>query len=336
MTKKFTLALIALIPIVASAQPTLSKAEDITAGTSVKFQNCPAAVPGAAGANKTWDFSNLSPTVGDITRLTYSAAPAGNPFGANLVQKSSDSLYRYINKQAGGSYVAAIIDSSADGDNISVSYATNTMLQIKRPCSYNTVATDTFSDQYSVMGATVTGGGTISLKADGYGTLKLPTGTFNNVLRIRAEHVQNDTFGPPISMSITNTIVSYTWYDNDHVAPLLRIDSTISIGSSDVTTAYLLNETYPLAVTDAMAKTQNATASFTNEGLILRSEFKTDRKYEMNLYNFSGQLMHHSVFIPTSTMQKFPLTTDLIPGLYVVKLKELYTVDNTSVIKLIK
>ncbi len=68
-------------------------------------------------------------------------------------------------------------------------------------------------------------------RVDAYGTLRLPNGTYHNVLRLKAVRVQEDLFnGAPIN---TTTETGWFWYSPDYKFWLLRIMER-SDGSKDV------------------------------------------------------------------------------------------------------
>lgn len=335
MKQSILLAAIVIAPFALKAQPTIYKAMDFSAGASIKFQNCQGIAAGPAGASQNWNFSGLKTISNDTTRMTFITAPTNNSYGANIIIKTSDSSYMYYNKTATSTYLAAIVDSTVEAKGMALNYSKNTMLQVQRPLTYNLALTDNFSDEFEVMGSKVKGGGTFTLKADGYGTLTLPSGTFNNVLRVRTEQVQTDTLPAPISQTFTSKTISYIWYDNAHIAPIFRIDSTIIDGSADATASYFLKETYATGVADTKMNNLQINGSLSNGTLLLKGDLEQNKKYAVELYNLSGQQLFQSYFTATGNMQKVDVNMDMPAGMYIVKLQEAEVADFTT-LKLLK
>jgi len=78
----------------------------------------------------------------------------------------------------------------------------------------------------------ITATGTISVKADAYGTLKTPAGTFNNVLRLSIRQAITDTFTGLYSAQYI--FQTYDWYADGISNTLLSIsfDTITTLGTS--------------------------------------------------------------------------------------------------------
>lgn len=320
MKKQIYTAALSLFTLPALAQPTLNKVEDYTVGTSIKVLNCQAMAAGNAGANQTWNFSGLAGN--DTTTFTYMANPAGSPFPtANLVEKSSDTTYRFLNKTASATYTVGITDSSASSDNAVISY-TNTALNMQRPLTYNTTATDSFVHTIANGMFTVNGKGEVQMKVDGYGTLVLPNGTYSNVLRLRIETNQKDSIGAPLNMAVITKLVSYAWYDNAHKAPLLRIDSNDVSGAPDVAVSYLVKENYPVGISPISTKNFEFYAFFNGNQLDVNGAFENGKSYDLTILDLSGRTIHAETFTAGGTEKHVALQTDAPAGIYVISVKQ--------------
>lgn len=221
MIKKLTLLLLAVLPAIVWSQPIVKNAEDFSIGTVLKFQKCdPTSVSvGNAGANQTWDFSNLV-TVADTTTewmVLPSSTTNGSAFpSANLCEKYSDGRFIYVNKTLNENYLVGFVDTTAAFPPTSYP---NPMLFAKRPLNYGTIIKDTF---------TMTGSsanGIVTINPDAYGTLILPNGTHNNVLRVKITEVH-----PFFNFTV------YVWFNGINTSALLKIDDQPNV-------EYLLNET---------------------------------------------------------------------------------------------
>ncbi|WP_276134197.1 hypothetical protein [Polluticoccus soli] len=320
MKKQIYTAAASLFTLSAMAQPTLNKVEDYTAGTKIKALNCQAIAAGTAGANQTWNFSALTGT--DTTTFTYLANPASSPFpAANLVEKSSDSTYRFFNKTAAATYTVGITDSSSTSDNAMISYS-NTALAMQRPLTYNATASDSFAHTITNGMFTIYGKGEVQMKVDGYGTLVLPNGTYNNVLRVRMETNQKDSIGIPGNLTFITQLVSYAWYDNAHKAPLLRIDSNDVSGSADVAVSYLLKEDYPVGIASISAKNIEFYAFFNGNMLDVNGAFESGKPYDLNVLDLAGRSIHAETFIASGAEKHLTLQNDAPAGIYIISVRQ--------------
>lgn len=332
--KKVIYAILAVTPFSAFAQPTIQKAMDYTIGTTVKMVNSDHLAPGPGGANQTWDMSGLS--ANDTTTFEYLAPTAGTPFaGTTLVEKSSDTTYQYFNKSNGDIYQLGMIDSSTAGGGTKMEYV-NTMLSIKNPLTYGLTAIDTFTTDNSFGGFTMTGGGTIKIEVDGYGTLKVPGKTYNNALRVRIERNETDSITTPISMTFDIKLVSYMWFDTSSAAPLCRVDSTEFDGNGDQTAAYLVPKKDVTSVTDTKNYTAGFNATFNQNQLVLNSNFNKTKQYEATLFNTMGQKILVQSFAPANNRQVIDINTEILPGIYIIYLQEKGNPASASMLKLAK
>ncbi len=157
--------------------------------------------PGASGSSVTWDFSAIT-----ITATAPGVAfisPIGTPYIASFPTAN-------IVNVAGSEYGYSQTSSSA---NISLGYGllgTATVyqhpLKTNLPMNYQDSQTDTSwwsanSQQYWVKEM---------LTYDGVGTLKVPGGSYSNVIRIHVNRVFVDSIS--VSNVVTTTSDSYQWY----------------------------------------------------------------------------------------------------------------------------
>lgn len=229
--------------LLSSKQINILNAEQFTIGTTLKFQICNAngVEPGAEGENQTWDFSNLS-LVND-TLTEWMVDPAETPYhndfpGANLVEKYSDGRYVYVFQSENESHLLGFVDTD---QNLVINYP-DSVLFCSRPLVYTKTVEAPFTDNFTVNSYSFSGSGTSTLTADGYGTLILPNGTTNDVIRLKIVQEQNDTLLQFGSISKT-TSITYAWFDGVHTSALLKIDSSHSDTFTDKSVSYLVSET---------------------------------------------------------------------------------------------
>ncbi|MDL2262751.1 T9SS type A sorting domain-containing protein [Bacteroidales bacterium OttesenSCG-928-I21] len=167
---------------------------------------------GSAGANQTWDLSHLgegNKASKQYTSLSESLYPGKYP-KADLVERTEQSgatAEVYYSTASGldivGIYSAGFTECTfSDGQNL-----------ISFPLSYNSVISETFAGQVenSMVGQTFARSGDIKITADGYGTLKLPYGTVENVLRVKTTSSYIDKYMGQTFISYRDT--SYYWYN---------------------------------------------------------------------------------------------------------------------------
>lgn len=182
---------------------------------------------GSAGTNVTWDFSTID-SIGITYRNTMD--PSTTPYPAyyptaNTAEKivSGTSItYQFYNNTNDSMNIVGVSGSVID----STIYFNDDKAMV-----YPFTFQDSFWDT-SIYTAYFTGAHNISYQSrtttsDGYGTLILPNGTFNNILRYYVDTYRTDsTF---IGMSFYSTFLWYTreyfWVSQDYKGYLLYINT---------------------------------------------------------------------------------------------------------------
>jgi hypothetical protein len=185
------------------AQPTLTGAQMGGVGTTVTTQaaDTTGVTPGPGGAGVTWDFSGLVDDGSSATSTVLS--PGSTPYAANFPTAN------YASQGVSGNYGYFLVNQTTvemhgmQGPATYLIYSNPERL-MKFPFSFSDVSADVFfatgltSDTYDRFG-------TNTLAADGYGTLILPTGTYNNVLRVHLVQTYRDSFNSnPITIDYIN------------------------------------------------------------------------------------------------------------------------------------
>ena len=164
---------------------------------------------GSSGANATWNYASM---------VSQSSAPSTYVLPSTLSQGASHGVANMgINSTSGESYFVV------DGDEYSLQGTyipssshdiyTNPREFVKFPITYLNSFNETFSGTSENIQASTTyaRGGNITIEADGYGTLVMPYGTVNNVLRIKTTTIYADTFmSNPLA---TYNDVHYFWFN---------------------------------------------------------------------------------------------------------------------------
>jgi hypothetical protein len=320
-SKIFSFSLVAVFTSnMASAQaPVITNCENFTIGTVLKFQKCnPSSVfAGSNGAGVIWDFTSLAALPDTTTE--WMVAPASTSHGSlfpnsNLVEKYSDGTFVYVNMNADSSFLVGYVDTI---NNYTIHYP-NSLLFALRPITYGANVTDTFTINFASPGFNFNGSGIASIVSDGYGTLKLPNGVFNNTLRLKITQVQNDTLIPGGSLS-TSATVSYTWFDTSHTSALLKIDSTNTGATVTKTVQYLIQE----AVEGVQQLYKDAPLSFFPNPAKDVLHISPCAKGQVSVINSLGQML---ITAPVDERETYIPISQLPRGIYCLA----YTTQNST------
>lgn len=161
--------------------------------------------PGNEGANVTWDFSSVE----NGTIITYShVAPPTTGYGAsfpasNVAQQLSSGEILFVETNASG------MQQWGEVINSEVHAYTDAERIMSYPCSFGTSWADEFAGTYMMSGMQWDRTGSISATADGYGSLVMPYGTLDNVLRVHAIQATDDVFDAGTQQTLFNVYYFY-------------------------------------------------------------------------------------------------------------------------------
>ncbi|MFC5270578.1 T9SS type A sorting domain-containing protein [Adhaeribacter terreus] len=219
-----------------AAQPTLTAASNnLQIGDQFQAHQTTIGIPefttGAlAGANPNWNFSALSSAGAQQAEvITRAAAPKPTDYpAANMVVKVGNE-YAYL-ENTGTMLKEYALYESVQG------YAlenTDPAEKLKFPFTFNDTFTDAYVGTATLAGNVIPRIGNVTVTAEGYGTLVLPTGTVQNVLKLKTEEVSN-----PGTMYSENT-VTYDWFQPGVHFPLLRMTRRVTLMGTIYTGVYL-------------------------------------------------------------------------------------------------
>lgn len=176
------------------AQPTLTTGQyGMVPGDVFSFAACAPVPPGGSGPDQTWSFDNVvSNTPSDNTFVDPVSTAGAAYFPTATVTNQPSGI-------SGGQYLASSATEELDlgyfapVNNVMV--CTDPRTIITYPFTYGSTFTDSFvcSETGSFSDRVRTG--TTTVTADGYGTLELPYGTFNDCLRIHVVTSYTDVYG---------------------------------------------------------------------------------------------------------------------------------------------
>jgi hypothetical protein len=173
--------------------------------------------------------------------------------------------------------------------------------------------------------------GTRTTIADGYGTLILPSGTYNNLLRLKV--IQN--YSDSSSINVIHIYgVTYSWYDGVNKSPSLTISTLSNTTGSSTTTIKMVNIS---SVVNGIAdnKTpQKAVTLYPNPATdkvtITLSDARPTGESMISIYNTDGLLLIQSPIHEKSI--ELDIST-LSRGSYIIKI---IGNENITLYKLIK
>ncbi len=184
---------------------------------------------GSAGANQTWDLSNVM--VDGIQLEVLFQTPAGTPFSAsfptaNMVRSTTDSsgqdgfgvvnLFEYISVGSSEFETIGSAVQVVDLDTSFLEFNSNDVAPL--PLSFNTTWTnlsaDTVGDIATFANVSYD---TTDNTVDGWGTVILPIGSFE-CLRVRADSRFKDEsyVGGQVISSFSGSSISYSWVSKDN------------------------------------------------------------------------------------------------------------------------
>lgn len=155
---------------------------------------------GTGGADQLWDYSGLKLITSLPDSLTFEYLdPSGTPFfpdfpGAILCSHlAGDGYYTYMKYDNSTSALTEIGFAYGSSTDAIIETYDRPELFIKYPINSSYDVTNNFSATGVGKQVTQYHKGTITIKADGYGTLKLPRYTYRNVLRLHVHGVSTDS-----------------------------------------------------------------------------------------------------------------------------------------------
>ena len=310
-----------MLPAALSAQPTISTNEFYSTGDIIQMVNCnpSGAAAGASGTNITWDFSGLIAT-GSISTTTVVQNTSSSFSTSNLLITLPNGLKQYVLENNTDSYLNGVVDT------VSGLVTNYTDCDIsKRPITYLTDYIDSY--QVAITTPLTYGTGYITTTGDAYGTLILPTGTYNNVLRIRKIQSENDSTSS--TSGVNTTTISYLWFDDIHNPPLLRIDSVI--GASN-TLMYLTSTT---GIKDLNSIQSNYQCYLHNSELLLTGDFIYGKIYTVQVYNIIGEKIYSNEFTSNGSSQRLDMNRQLNPGIYIVSIIQKDDPSSNGIVKVL-
>ncbi len=327
MTKFFTLLIIALfIQESAYNQVTITDL-DPQVGDYFSLEGYESSLdPGSSGANVTWDFSALGVAENEIDYevvLTDGLDGVANfPLSTKAWIASPDGLgdlifYMGVENNAMLEYGSYF---SIDGSTAEFNYS-DPQKRYDSPLDYE----DTGSDD--IAGSLTAGGmelsvftGDIVYDVDGYGTMIMPEGTYNNVLRVKT--IQEELHDLSIMGVVqTTTLIGYSYFVEDYPLPVLIIEDSESyvfgelVDEFSSTTHLISYNGVPLNIEELTI--DNSILIYPNPSTDhINIKMNYEGFADLKILNIDGKTVRSQLMQSNTKVN----VADLIPGYYIVEI----------------
>ncbi len=316
----------AIAGVAAFAQSTLTGANFNPVAFDVYTSNVcntTGVTPGPRGANITWSFLSLTPSSTMPPLDTGIATPcmlathcvSGATFGINNPTGTvTNSIFADASKLTQmGIYLSSTENSTY----------TNPMDQLRYPFTYLDSFVDSYAGVITFLGLTGTLSGNNTVVCDGYGTLKVPGKTFNNVLRVHSmqKYIDSVTLvGTTIDSYLVN---SYTWYMPDYHSALMTISTLTQLSTGTEIQKLVSYTAKSLLAAPQVENTVQTVEIFPNPATNqLSFKFNTTitEPVEISICDILGRIVLSGMAQNNSSIVSFN-TEKLNRGMYIVKMQ---------------
>jgi Secretion system C-terminal sorting domain len=274
---------------------------------------------GSSGANVTWDFSDLTILQ---TNVFTAYDPSESSFASNfpdatiLLKTPDQDLDDFYITNASSwernGYVAfsTVIIPFSDPEKI-----------LSFPFTYNSTFTDFFEGTFDLSGFNTIRSGNVTVLADAYGTITLPTGTYSDVLRVKIVEDYTDEI-VDLSYVLIYENVQYIWYLPGQHYPIFSTSIFNSDGSTTQSSGYFEPNSSDLK--ENLSKNDFKVfpnPASTDANISYALDNNSDVK--ITLVNSLGQVIEESIFVNQNVGKQSHIinTAKLSQGLYLVNLK---------------
>lgn len=316
MNKYYLLPLLFLPMGRIAAQPVLTSATNApSAVDSYTRRYATYLPPGAGGANVVWDLRDLEYSEAETVQFVPAiSTPDGAAFPTATLAMVTNDVTTYLKTQTSGIHVVGTV---ADGTVISLS---DDERQLQFPCTMGTSWADMFSGNYMQDEEVWTRVGTIEASADGYGTIRLPSGDVTDVLRIHSIETVTDATG---DFSLTSTVESYQYFAVGTAWPLVQLfRETIEIFGEPIVLEFAVwSDPLTTGVEDD-ALGSLALSAFPNPAQNeITVTLPSDEEHEIEIFDLHGGMVQQGVALGGTTQCHFDLA-EIASGSYVVTARD--------------
>lgn len=311
----------------ASAQ-TFTAADTLAPGMSTTFyvmDSNAVSMSGVTGTGVTWDYSSLYGVAGVSSNTDVVTSASTAPFSSEFTEAEyNDDLATfasiYFSNSADSTTVYGYV-FTLDAYEVVMHHTLNPLKALTYPISVGSTYSDVTAGVVDVNSGTATGTttGTANVSVDGFGTLKVGSDTYTNVIRVKlVENISTSITVFPFPAdngTVTRTVYSYYQLATDKQA--------IFMHGSVVVASTLINDSftsvYYAGLPNYAGLAQQNAGNFTlypNPSNNVVSITTGGNAQKLNIFNTAGQVMT-SIINPTATE-----TVDVsafTPGMYIVQ-----------------
>lgn len=272
------------------------------------------------GANQTWDYSGIVTTSTTATSIVNpNTMPSSSSFpSANTGINYASTQYEYnlintTNWSREGFYAGGV----------AIPYQ-NSELLITYPFEYNDTYVDPFASTF-VSGGTWYRAGNVTVTADAYGTLILPSGTVPDVLRVKVYEDYGDTYSGSELYHYYTTI--YMFYRPGYHFPILSLTNYIQ-GATTINYGNYIDDASLSIKPEVSVASMNLYPSPASQTVNVDLGQYAASFERIEIYDFAGKLVYLNQNLPESID-----ITELLSGVYLVNV---YLTDEKIVRKFVK
>lgn len=278
------------------AQPTLNyptNTSSIGDEINMQYVDHTGLTPGSSGAGVTWDYGTL--TNGDLMQVLV-VDPGTTPYSssfptADMAFSTGGIAFSYNKADNSGMYTLGF--GADTGGVVILNIYSDIETMITYPFTYNSTFTDDFKGGFIAAGIDIRQSGTVIVTGDAYGTITLPTGTFNNVLRIKSERTQVDSMylGTTFLQATTSSSVMYNWYTATSTTPLFSLQTD---DAGTPSSAYYGEGATGIDESNTLISAMHIYPNPAIDNLTLTFNIETNAKVNVSIVNQLGQQVMHS------------------------------------------
>lgn len=333
--RKFILCTLVLITLQGLSQPTLNISDFYgSEGENFDYNYGLYLNPGSPGENVVWDFSVMNPgspyvlQIADVSNTPYAT---DYPNASYAIFDQIDNGHKYFTLVNDNNDQRLLLSGDA-GAGGNVIY-TDPQQWFSFPFTYNDEFNDTYEGSYFWSGTNyiVERNGSLTVKADGYGSLIMPYGTINNVLRVKYTSEYED-YNDFVQTTTTISLTTYKWYKQGNKIPLLEINTGLINGTQyNPYTRYMSEES--VQSTDILDSKNKVLSVYPNpsNGIfeVKLSNVSQVIKASVNVLNVAGNVIEDHMltdFSHTLDLSDYP------KGMYFVQLESEDFIETQKII----
>ncbi len=320
--KLTALGIILLWAGIINAQPEINQAEKHDVGTTSSFFSIDTGTisNGASGANIMWDFTQVTATgqtYGEQYILPSQTEWEDSFATATLSRKATDGSTYFIRDKNDSVWLEGLW---LDYTKILLRFSKPQQI-LTRPLHYTDSYLGTTFYTYTYQNTKYRGGGAYQYNVDGYGELKLQSGTYPSVLRLKFESDYYDTMQVSPNIITRTHSTTYYWYNPFNPSPIVQL-STVAISSANFNTvnkyAYILKN--PSTAVQQINNANSDIKVWVNNDNLYVEGLNSNNMGDIKVYDITGKQIVLGSLQYTDGVHSTKLNTALSKGVYIVNM----------------